>query len=292
MRANRKIFIRVHGGLGNQLFQYAYSLYIANKCNFSNVYYDRFHYSGDVDRPLSILNFNLSSFNLLKSNYNRFGNSKINRIYNLLFNRKRYIIEGFSKLSSEYVPNLSSDGDIYFDGYWQKLYIIEAVQDLLRKEFILKYSLSKKIVSTKNFIASHTNSVSLHIRKTDFISTKENKSIFAICSVDYYYRAVQFILENISQNIMLFIFSDDFEWVKSNLNFKLDYFFVEGNLDFEDLYLMSLCRHNIISNSTFSWWAAWLNSNNNKVVISPEKWFENGSSIEDLIPSSWVRIKN
>jgi hypothetical protein len=284
--------VRIHGGLGNQLFQYSYSLYLMNKYNLPDIYFNRFHFKGDIDRPLSISNFNLSSFNLINSNFNRFSNSKINKIYNLIFNPSNYVIEGFTKLSNEYVPKSIVEGDVYFDGYWQKSYIVNEVENILRKELVLKLNLSSKILNIENLIASNSNSVSVHIRKTDFISTQENKSIFALCSVNYYYNAIDYFLNNVNQDLMLFIFSDDFEWVRANLNLKLNHFFVEGNSDNEDLYLMSLCKHNITANSTFSWWGAWLNTNKDKVILTPEKWFNNAMSDKDLVPNNWIRIPN
>ena len=284
--------VRIHGGLGNQLFQYAYSLYLMNKYHLSYIYFNRFHFKGDIDRPLSISYFNLSSFNLINSNFNRFNNSKINKIYNFIFNHSNYVIEGFTKLSNEYVPKSIPDGDIYFDGYWQKCHIVNEVENLLRKELVLKLNLSSKILSIENLITSHSNSVSVHIRKTDFISTQENKSIFALCSVNYYYSAIEYFLNNVNQDLTLFIFSDDFEWVRANLNLKLNHFLVEGNTDNDDLYLMSLCKNNITANSTFSWWGAWLNTNKDKVVLTPEKWFENARCDKDLVPNNWIRIPN
>jgi hypothetical protein len=202
------------------------------------------------------------------------------------------VIEGFTKLSNEYVPKSIPDGDIYFDGYWQKCHIVNEVENLLRKELVLKLNLSSKILSIENLITSHSNSVSVHIRKTDFISTQENKSIFALCSVNYYYSAIEYFLNNVNQDLTLFIFSDDFEWVRANLNLKLNHFLVEGNTDNDDLYLMSLCKNNITANSTFSWWGAWLNTNKDKVVLTPEKWFENARCDKDLVPNNWIRIPN
>lgn len=286
------IIVRIHGGLGNQLFQYSFASYLKHKNSLLNITFERFHFNNEIDRPLSISNFNLSSFKLVNSNFNKFDNPKINKIYNLLFNHKRYLIEGISDISDNYINNILPDHKLYFDGYWQKLKIVNEIEDKLRKEIVLKFDLSFNIVNYIELISSQKNSVSVHIRKTDFISTEKNKSIFSECTVNYYYSAIEYILNHISRDVTFFIFSDDFDWVKANLRFNAKHFFVEGNFDFEDLYLMSICNHNITANSTFSWWGAWLNSNKNKVVVTPEKWFENGNSEKDLIPYNWIKIIN
>lgn len=286
------IIVRIHGGLGNQLFQYAFAVYLKHKNGLFNIAFERFHYNGEIDRPLSICNFKLSSFELVKSNFNKFDNHRINKIYNLLFNHKSYKIEGISDISDNYIDNLSANRELYFEGYWQKFKFINEIEDQLRKEIVLKFDLSFNILSLIDLISSQKNSVSVHIRKTDFISTEKNKSIFSECSVNYYHLAIEYILNNISRDVTLFIFSDDFQWVQANLRFNAKHFFIEGNFDFEDLYLMSICNHNITANSTFSWWGAWLNSNMNKLVITPEKWFENDMDQADLIPQNWIRISN
>jgi hypothetical protein len=286
------IIIRIHGGLGNQLFQYAYALYLKKILNLNNVYFERLRYKGEIDRPLSISKFNLTSFNLINSDFGRFNNSKINKLYNIIFNYNRYIIEGSSKLSGNYLPRIIPNQKIFLDGYWQKFQIVNEVEDILRSEFILNTSISSKLSDTEKLIMAQCYSVSLHIRKTDYVSIKKNNSIFANCSVNYYTEAIEYMLNNVSQDISIFIFSDDFNWVKKHLHIKSNHYLIEGNSDIEDLYLMSLCKHNITANSTFSWWGAWLNTNKSKIVTTPSTWFLNGMSEIDLVPHDWIRIQN
>ena len=113
------------------------------------------------------------------------------------------------------------------------------------------------------------------------------------CSLGYYERALKHITERVDKDA-LFVFSDDPEWVEQNMSFDCPVTFVRGNSgakSFEDLRLISLCKHQIIANSTFSWWGAWLNSNPNKIVITPRDWFANkGPDTRDLIPFSWIRL--
>jgi hypothetical protein len=292
MSKSINLFVRVHGGLGNQFFQYAYSLYLKEKYPGTNVYFDNFHFLGDIERPLSISKFNLSTFVLRKSRFNKFVNFKFNKVYNLIFNYKYYVIEGLTEISYDSLPMVFPEKDMYFDGYWQKLFIVNQVEGLLKNDLVLKQVFSMRVRFIEEKIKSCSHSVSIHVRRTDFINSKKNQSIFAQCSVDYYCRAIDFISNIVDQDIVIFIFSDDFDWVKENMKLEFKYFLVEKNYDFEDLYLMTLCKHNITANSTFSWWGAWLNPYKNKIVITPEKWFENDISSEQLIPLEWIKLPN
>ena len=131
----------------------------------------------------------------------------------------------------------------------------------------------------------------MHIRRGDYLLDK-NLSLFTTCTHDYYYKAEALIAEK-SFSPTFFIFSDDIEWVKKNIPFNHPVVFVtDSNLtDYQELMLMSACKHNIIANSTFSWWGAWLNNNTEKIVITPQKWFTTQTMNEkDLIPPTWIKI--
>ena len=107
--------------------------------------------------------------------------------------------------------------------------------------------------------------------------------------MEYYRSAVDLI----GKEKLFFIFSDDINWCKNNFDFIENKFFIENNKDYEDLILMSLCSHNIIANSSFSWWGAWLNSNPNKIIISPKKWFGNKYNFhntKDLYNEKWIKL--
>ena len=124
----------------------------------------------------------------------------------------------------------------------------------------------------------------MHIRRTDYTTSN---GYHPVQTVEYYKKA----LEIIGEYDKLFIFSDDIEWCRNNLKFD-NMIFIEGNTDIEDLYLISLCKHNIIANSSFSWWGAWLNKNPNKKVIAPSKWFGDMANLNesDIVPEGWIRI--
>ena len=137
------------------------------------------------------------------------------------------------------------------------------------------------------------NSVSIHVRRTDYISNIPANNYHGTCNETYYIEAMKIIGKKIS-NPHFYIFSDEPEWFKANIKTNFQVTFVEHNKNeksFEDMYLMSLCKHNIIANSSFSWWGAWLNSNENKQVIAPANWFQDKTkNTKDLLPETWIKL--
>lgn len=182
--------------------------------------------------------------------------------------------------------------DLYIEGYWQSEKYFSEYRDELLQLFTLKDEIHGETQLYKENI-DKIESVSLHIRRGDYITDHKTNNYHGICSVDYYRDAVEMIIRNISDP-HFFIFSDDLDWAKENLDFIDNITFVEiqKNIpDHEEMYLMSICKHNIIANSSFSWWGAWLNQNTDKIVIAPKKWF-NDSSIDtsDLTPQEWTKL--
>jgi hypothetical protein len=173
--------------------------------------------------------------------------------------------------------------NMLLDGYFASEKYFKNIEHILRELF------SPPPEHVENFNRKYrsdkqTELVSIHVRRGAYLANLKHHNI---CNLDYYNQA----MSNFDQSKTKFIiFSDDLEWCKKN--FK-DVYFAEGQKDFEDFYDMMLCDHNIIANSTFSWWAAWLNKNRYKKVVSPEIWFGPANShltIEDLIPKEWILI--
>jgi hypothetical protein len=124
------------------------------------------------------------------------------------------------------------------------------------------------------------------------VANKNANAHHGTCTLDYYHEAIKIMKEKI-KNPYFFIFSDDIPWVKENLKIDGDAFFITGKKikDHEEMFLMSRCKHNIIANSSFSWWGAWLNNNPEKIVIAPKRWFNNEKiNTSDLVPDNWLRI--
>ena len=183
-------------------------------------------------------------------------------------------------------------GDICLEGYWQSPKYFQFIESELLKEFSLKKKIShyRRMISNKIL---NENSVSIHIRRGDYVSDPKTNSYHGTCSLEWYKNSMKFIERSIS-NPNYFIFSDDLDWAKQNISSNHSINYVENQndgKDFEDLYIMSLCKHNIISNSSFSWWAAWMNKNPSKIIVHPKKWF-NVPHVDtrDLIPDNWIEM--
>lgn len=178
----------------------------------------------------------------------------------------------------------------YLDGYWQsEKYFIEFA-DEIREDFNFKllFSVKNKEIARQ---VSDVNAVSLHVRRGDYVSDKRNAFI-GVCSLDYYRKAIDTIKLKVDKPVF-FVFSDDIAWVKNNLALDKTAVFVghnQGDESYNDMRLMSLCKHNIIANSSFSWWGAWLNANPNKIIVAPRQWFASKKDDSDLIPTNWFRI--
>ena len=137
-----------------------------------------------------------------------------------------------------------------------------------------------------------TNAVSIHFRRGDYVDQPETNKTHGTCTKEYYQKAVDLMASRIV-NPHFFLFSDEPEWIKENFSTAIPSTHVAGYPGFIDMYLMGLCRHNIIANSSFSWWGAWLNINPDKIVIAPTQWFaidEINNKAVDLVPSNWIRL--
>jgi hypothetical protein len=133
----------------------------------------------------------------------------------------------------------------------------------------------------------------MHIRRGDYVSLKISNELHGVLPLEYYYNAIELIKKQ-NPNITVFVFSDDIPWVKENLKLKDKCVYVDfnsGENSVFDMFLMSLCKHNIIANSSFSWWGAWLNQNKNKIIVAPENWFAKKEMLNnDLIPDAWRKL--
>ena len=185
------------------------------------------------------------------------------------------------------------------DGYWQNEdYFKDIREDILECFTFNPEGIDQKNKETAEKMMT-SNSVSLHVRRGDYLTSAYQHVYSNICSVQYYKRATEYICQNID-NLFFFIFSDDIEWCKENIRELFGDGFDEsriafidynhGDQSYLDMYLMSKCRHHIIANSTFSWWGAWLGTNEDKIVVAPDRWFAN-HDVTDIICDDWVRIE-
>ena len=220
----------------------------------------------------------------------RFGLSKIFIRPDLdLLRPSNFIVEPNLQFQKQ-VLNIGDDS--YLCGYWQSEKYFFDVRDQIRKDLIFSQLIDDVNKEYEKQIAS-TNSISLHIRRGDYVANPASLAIHGVCSIDYYKLAIAHIEKNISSPIY-FIFSDDMPWARSNFGFLNSAVFIDHNKNdksYIDMQLMSYCKHHIIANSSFSWWGAWLNNNPGKIVISPKRWFADTSKLsQDLIPDSWIKL--
>ena len=256
------IIVHIGGGIGNQLFMYAAARRLAHKLN-TELKLDIRGYK-EKNFPRYALNF----FNIKENAATAEDVDKIkDALGNIPIAAEKDILAGI------FMPEvLNWPDNIYFTGCWENEKYFADIADIIREEFTLKNPLSSSARYWKEKILSAECSVSLHFRHGDFVNNPSIRfmSIFAVVSLDYYYECIK-ILKQQYKNLKLFVFSNNLQWVKENFRAGVPTEFVEGEdlHDFEELHLMSLCKHNIIANSTFSWWGAWLNQNPDKKVFVP-----------------------
>lgn len=172
-------------------------------------------------------------------------------------------------------------------GFFQSEKYFEHIKDIVRQKLQFKNDIKNKALDIINK-NKKTDIVSIHVRRGDYLGIQNQ---FPIMEVDFYQNAINEISNN--KEYQYFIFSDDIDWCKKVFGEDESIYYVEGNSHYVDLCIMSLCTHNITGNSTFGWWGSWLNSNPNKKVVAPKKWFGpalNHLNTKDLIPKEWIKI--
>lgn len=294
------IIVKLMGGLGNQMFQYATGYRLAQLHN-SQLKLDISSLSGagiDLPRDYELKHLSVTAgiataaeIELLR----RQGNEPVQRLLSSvssLLGRKLPMPGDYSEPHFHYDPNfLVTPDNSYLDGYWQSEKYFVCVSANIREEFSVRNSLEGLNLELAKRIGI-TESVSIHVRRGDYIANPVTASFHGTCSLEYYGRAIELIYERL-KHPQFFVFSDDPSWVQANLVVPLPATFITHNASsgHEDLRLMSLCKHHIIANSSFSWWGAWLNYNPEKIVVSPSRWFMNpDTDTSDLLPESWLRI--
>jgi len=206
-------------------------------------------------------------------------------------NRQKYIIERQCEFDSNI---LQIDHDAYLEGYWQSENYFKDIKDTLLRDFTFKEPMDAKNQQLAKEILG-AESVSIHMRRGDYVTLESARKMHGgICNLDYYQQALKIIAKKVPSP-HFFVFSDDISWVQRNLQINSPVVYVDHNTgakSYEDMRLMSLCKHNIIANSSFSWWGAWLNQNAKKVVIAPNRWFNDPTiNTKDVVPESWIKIE-
>ena len=292
------IIISVYGGIGNQMFQYALGKSLSYKLNKVVKYEYTYNLErtdfnpSDIDSIFNIFDLSGEIADIKEIKY-----LKGTRLSNFFKRQIEFFLKNFKNPKKIiYEKNNSFDSsifeindDTYLSGYWQSEKYFFEIRESIIEEFSFKKQLNNEILLFSKEILN-TESVSVHFRGRDYLK----KSNHNVCNKDYYQKCFDYINDNI-HNPHYFIFSDDMEWAKNFIHIDGSHTYVDVNKwnesSIEDMRLMSLCKHNIIANSSFSWWAAWLNSFKEKRVLSPKKWFNNSEfTSDDIIPNTWIKI--
>lgn len=269
------IIVKFEGGLGNQLFQYAAGCRLAHKLGtelkFDLSVVKRPSFPGNHDY------YRLDKFNVREIFATP---EEIAALKNF-----RHVQEGNFSLSDV----LSCPDNVYLEGFWQDERYFADIADIIRREFTLKNPLGAAARYWQEKISAAQCSVSIHVRHGDYLSL-ESLQIHGVLPLNYYRHCVD-QLKQLCPNLTVFVFSDNLNWCRKNFHFGVPTKFVagEGLTDAEELHLMSLCKHNVIANSSFSWWAAWLNQNPDKKVFAPDPWFVGGHE-RNTLPAAWTKI--
>lgn len=286
------VIVKITGGLGNQLFQYATGKALAKKLS-CELALDLSFYPTQTLRKYELDKFNIKAriAETKEISLAGGGNDVVSRLMrkfgltSVIF--PQYIKE---RESIKYVEKIDQcKSGAFLDGYWQNPRYFSQIKVELVQEFTPKTSLSAPALIWKERIAQSSTPVSLHVRRGDYIDNAHTNSVHGTCGLDYYRAAVNKVLDT-AENPTFYVFSDDIDWCKENLGSLGEVVYIDDTQSaIDDLMLMSFCHHHIIANSTFSWWAAWLG--NDGLTIAPQNWFSdlsrNNTSIYD---SAWFLI--
>lgn len=289
------IIVQLKGGLGNQLFQYS-AAYSLGRFLDVPVKVDASLLKGPDDEIGTVRHYELQH---LISPATIASQDEINELLNEPFlikylrkltpPHKRII---YKEASFNYDQNFfKAKKNVYLKGYRQSEKYFKRFEKEIREQLFLKSYLYEMVRDFGEALQTR-NSISIHIRQGDY-TNEAVKSFHGMVSKEYYLLAIEALKKKLDKPVF-YIFTDNPDWVKENFSFQHEVHFVSGQVSqthYEDLYLMSQCKHNIIANSSFSWWAAWFNSNPNKTVIAPLKWFDKANlDTSGLIPDEWIRI--
>ena len=291
------IIVAIQGGLGNQMFQYAFALSL--KQQGKQVLLDTSFYNENKNEHNG---YELEGIFNIDEQYSTAAQIKPYKDRRRSLSARigkhvlqKYLVKYYEPSLHEmftYAPNhfVYDLEDIYLSGFWQSQKFFTSAKEHVIKAFNLNHL---RLSSQNKNVAQHiskSNSIGIHVRRGDYIG---HPLLGEICTKDYYRNAIEKI-QLLIENPVFFVFSNDITWCKEELNIKNEVTFIDWNIGKEsifDLYLMSHCKHNIIANSSFSWWAAYLNLNLNKIICAPDIWFkDNKINSNDIYQPEWIKI--
>lgn len=287
------IIAKINGGLGNQFFQYAAGRALAR------------HHKTELVLDLSDLNhiphgntrrlFELNKYPIVARLASEQEELQFRFYHGRLLRRLPFLPRPWfykRELHFQYDPQFFDvPNNAFLDGYWQSYLYFDRITNLIRTELqplISPGEINQALINSM----CNQNSVALHIRRGDYLANPKAAIHHGVCSLEYYQKAIERMLLQLPEP-HFYIFSDDMDWARTNLTINAPVHLVGHNVgdkSFQDLRLISSCKHQIIANSSFSWWGAWLNPNPHKIVIGPKQWFLVKKDTRTLFPSSWQMI--
>ena len=284
------IITHINGGLGNQMFQYAAGRALALR-HGTELLLDTRIFDGKTQFGLGLNHFAKNARQALPAELPP--ERRQNRLRYLIWRGLRLKPQLFRENGLGYNRGFDSLADgTYLKGYWQSERYFQSVESAIRAEFRIVTEPSSANAALLAEISA-SPAISLHIRRGDYVKDPRTNATHGTCSLGYYARAVDLIAGKMNERPVIYTFSDDPVWVRENL--KLPYVMRvmdhnDSDHNYEDLRLMSACRHHIIANSSFSWWGAWLNPSHEKIVVAPDRWFVDPKlQNSDITPASWLR---
>lgn len=289
------IVMRIHGGLGNQMFQYALGCRLAadRGCIFKM---DIRSFEKDKLRHFALDCFQIDAPVATADDIHQFGGGlnwhpRLRRLWTRLAGPSKRIIQerrfGFDPTV------LGVPGNAYLYGYWQTEKYFLPASAAVRKVFQPRKPLSERSQRLADEMA-FPGTLSIHVRRGDYVASAVNEAFHNVCDPAWYKRALAEVSSR-TDITRAYVFSDDIEWARSNLDLAVPCEFVPASpreLDFEDMVLMSCCQHHIIANSSFSWWGAWLSDKTPSVVVAPARWFGpvGPTDTQDICPDQWIKV--
>lgn len=281
------IVVRLMGGLGNQLFQYAAARRLAYKhdtslkLDTSELLRQKILGGSDTQRFYELSPFNIEGDTLTIIDIISLNTFRIPRLVTIKESHFHF---------DPQILNLPDN--VYLQGFWQSEKYFADIGDTIRQELTVKERPNSRNRQMLQRIQAG-NAVGLHVRRGDYVTNPRHSQFHGLCSPEYYRKAIRYIGSRV-QNPHFYVFSDDPEWYQDNMKTGFPTIYVGHNgpgKGYEDLRLMSSCKHFIIANSSFSWWGAWLSENKGKIVVAPKRWFaQPGNNTKDLLPRSWIKL--
>ena len=312
------IYVDINGRLGNQMFEYAFARWLQIQCNdemtcgFQAVEkYKKYEGDGweNALRHFNVNEFMVDngkrsvliskstliqkligviyylSYAIYRDNIHLQKRKKVQVAWQLLLNK----LGLYWITNGDFTPIVTKTRNKIVKGHFENSKYFNSIRDIILKEFTPRHNLLEKNINFYNSIIS-TESTCVTIRRGDFVTNMENEKLLNVCTKEYYYKGMDIVANKID-NPKFFIFSDDIIWVRNNMKFIYDVNYEDGNDPvWEKLRLMYSCKHFVISNSTFSWWAQYLSENPNKIIVSPNKWFNNDFE-SSLIEESFIKVE-